>query len=201
MARHRADEREGIARDTRERFVRSAIIEFSSVGFDEANINHISMTAGFAKGTIYNYFPDKLSLYLEALDTAGNEHVTYILDRMRRKSDPSSRLASFFAAGFEYVGANAEASRFVLTALFGQDFAIRDRLGRIYTPLFRELREQVLSPGIERSIFLGVPTSDTANLLMTLYLGTASQTDRKGKPYLSPKKVADFALRAIAAGG
>ena len=42
--------------------VDTATAEFAREGYNGANINRISLAAGFAKGTIYNYFPRQLEL-------------------------------------------------------------------------------------------------------------------------------------------
>jgi AcrR family transcriptional regulator len=47
----------------------TAAEEFALSGYDGANINTISIHAGFAKGTIYNYFPSKRALLLALIDT------------------------------------------------------------------------------------------------------------------------------------
>ena len=38
----------------RQRLIEAAIQEFAQKGYDGANVNTISLTAGFSKGTIYN---------------------------------------------------------------------------------------------------------------------------------------------------
>jgi AcrR family transcriptional regulator len=201
MARQRADEREGIARETREKLLRAAVDEFAEAGCEAANINRISLAAGFAKGTVYNYFKDKRALVLAAIDSAGAAHVGYVIERMRSEPSPAERLARFFAAGFEYVERNPAPSRFVLSVLFGVDEELRERLGAAYGPLSAELRNSVLEPGMRGGAFRRLVAAEAAKVIMTLYLGAASQVDAKGRPYLDPISVADYALRAVAAQG
>ncbi|MCA9617653.1 MAG: TetR/AcrR family transcriptional regulator [Myxococcales bacterium] len=47
----------------RERLIRAAADHFAASGFDGARIDRISTDAGFAKGTIYNYFSSKAELF------------------------------------------------------------------------------------------------------------------------------------------
>lgn len=47
----------------RERLVRAAAEHFARYGFDGARIDAISAHAGFAKGTVYNYFDSKAELF------------------------------------------------------------------------------------------------------------------------------------------
>ncbi len=63
-----------ISQETKQQ-VRAALIEvaaehFARDGFDRANINAIALEAGFAKGTIYNYFSSKEILFAAVLAEA-----------------------------------------------------------------------------------------------------------------------------------
>ena len=59
MPRPRTAAREQVLAQTRQQLLDAAAVEFTREGYASANINRISKTAGFAKGTIYNYFPSK----------------------------------------------------------------------------------------------------------------------------------------------
>jgi AcrR family transcriptional regulator len=55
---------------TRERLLTAAAQEFARAGFERASVDAISLAAGYAKGTIYNYFPSKEELFLAVVDEA-----------------------------------------------------------------------------------------------------------------------------------
>jgi len=55
---------------TRGRLLAAAAAQFARAGFERANIDEISLAAGFAKGTIYNYFPSKEELFLAVVEEA-----------------------------------------------------------------------------------------------------------------------------------
>jgi AcrR family transcriptional regulator len=63
---------------TRARLLVAAAQEFARAGFERANVDAISLAAGYSKGTIYNYFPSKDELFLavvqEALAQAAATH-------------------------------------------------------------------------------------------------------------------------------
>jgi AcrR family transcriptional regulator len=59
--------------ETRARLLEAAAREFGRVGFERANIDAISMDAGFSKGTIYNYFPSKEDLFVAVVEAAAEE--------------------------------------------------------------------------------------------------------------------------------
>jgi AcrR family transcriptional regulator len=54
----------------RTRLLEAAAAEFAGAGVDGANVNRISVAAGLAKGTIYNYFPSKRELFLAVVAEA-----------------------------------------------------------------------------------------------------------------------------------
>jgi AcrR family transcriptional regulator len=55
---------------TRERLLTAAAQEFARAGFERASVDAISLAAGYAKGTIYNYFPSKEDLFLAVVEEA-----------------------------------------------------------------------------------------------------------------------------------
>src|SRR2546430_5275767 len=55
---------------TRARLLAAAAQEFGRAGFEQANVDAISLAAGYAKGTIYNYFPAKEDLFLAVVQEA-----------------------------------------------------------------------------------------------------------------------------------
>jgi AcrR family transcriptional regulator len=55
---------------TRARLLAAAAEEFGRVGLARANVDAISLAAGYAKGTIYNYFPSKEDLFLAVVEEA-----------------------------------------------------------------------------------------------------------------------------------
>jgi AcrR family transcriptional regulator len=55
---------------TRARLLAAAAEDFGRVGLARANVDAISLAAGYAKGTIYNYFPSKEDLFLAVVEEA-----------------------------------------------------------------------------------------------------------------------------------
>jgi len=49
--------------EVRTRLLEAAAQHFGQAGIDGANVDAISLAAGYAKGTIYNYFPSKRALF------------------------------------------------------------------------------------------------------------------------------------------
>ena len=59
----------------RERLLVEAAKHFADRGYEAANVNEIALAAGFAKGTIYNYFKSKDELFGEVIAEAARKAV------------------------------------------------------------------------------------------------------------------------------
>lgn len=199
MARHKETERKAVQGSTRRRLLDSAVAAFARDGYDGANINDISTAAGFARGTIYNYFPSKQALVLAVLADTGGRHAAYIRDAVLDETDPGQRLSRFFEAGFAVVRASPAESQVMLNALYGPDEAQKKVLYEAYLPLFHLVGQEIVHAGMQTGQFRTVDPQVTANLLMIMYLGTGSRAGESGQTWLTPQAVADFALHALRA--
>ena len=197
MARIKKEQRQQILGQTRLRLLDAAAEEFARAGYSDANINTISTAAGFAKGTIYNYYPSKRALLLALIDNAAQEHFDFIVDRVRPEPDVQRRLEILFRAGFEYIAHSPTRSRVLFNTINGPDEALKAHVFEAYQPIFRFVAEEILVLGYERSIFRPVEPDSMALLLMTIYLGTASQLDAQGRPWLDPGQVAGLVLHGL----
>ncbi|NMB90569.1 MAG: TetR/AcrR family transcriptional regulator [Chloroflexi bacterium] len=197
MPRYSQEQRQLILQETRSRLLAAAVQVFARQGYENANINHISETAGYAKGTVYNYFASKQELMLAVLDDVGQAHGEFIAGRVRAAAGPLQRLEQFFVSGFDYVAGHPDEARVLITTLYSADLAFRQRLAQIYLPMFELVAREIISAGQEQGLFRDVNPMATGSMLMTLYLGTCSQVDEQGRPYLDPLQVADFARHAI----
>jgi len=197
MVRIKSEVREQVMGQTRQTLLNAAAEEFSSQGYDQANINTISTKAGFAKGTVYNYFPTKQALLAALIDDIAREHLEYMQAAIHDITDPVARLRSFFQAGFEYVTSHMPRARAMFNTVYSSNQEQKNHCFQAYQPIFRLVAEQILMPGIQEGMFRQVEPGSTAILLMTIYLGTASQVDEQGRPWLDPNQVAEFALGAL----
>jgi AcrR family transcriptional regulator len=197
MVRIKTEVREQVLGQTRQTLLDAAAEEFARQGYDPANINTISTKAGFAKGTIYNYFSSKQALLLALIDSIAQEHLGYMRSAILSVDDPAGRLACFFRAGFEYVTSHLHRARVMLNTIYSSNQEQKEYCFRAYQPMFQLVVEQILSPGMQQGIFRQAELEPTVILLMTIYLGTASQVDEQGHPWLDPNRVAQFALNGL----
>ena len=197
MVRIKTEVREQVMSQTFQTLLNTAAEEFARQGYDQANINTISTKAGFAKGTIYNYFPSKQALLLALIDSIAQEHLEYLRSAILTVDDPTSRLECFFQAGFEYVARHMHRARVMFNTTYASNQEQKEYCFRAYQPMFQLVADQILLPGMQQGIFRQAELEPTALLLMTIYLGTASQVDEQGRPWLNPENVADFVLHAL----
>lgn len=183
--------------ETRQLLLEAATQEFAREGYAGANINRISKAAGFAKGTIYNYFPSKRDLMLALIDQISALHLEYIDERVRQEDDPARRLEQFFEAGFAFVADYLPQARVMINNLYGPDAEFKETMFRAYLPMFDLVGREIIAPGVAQGVFRQVDPATTAQLLMTIYLGMASQPDDEGRTWIQPRQVAEFVSNAL----
>lgn len=197
MARLKTADREQIRGETRQLLLDAAAEEFAREGYTGANINRISQQAGFAKGTVYNYFPSKRELMLALIEEVAAAHLAYIAIQVREEEDPRRRLVRFFEAGYAFVAEHLSQGRAIVTTLYGPDEQFKAAMFAAYQPMFRLVAEEIIGPGVAQGVFRPVDPAAMAGLLMTVYLGTSAQVDETGRSAILPAQVADFALHAL----
>ena len=197
MPRHQEAEKENIMNETRSLLLKAAAEEFAREGFKGANINRISSNAGFAKGTIYNYFDSKRALMLALIDEIAAGHLEFMRLEVLQKNQPSQRMQLFFQAGFDWVTLHLPQGRVLFSTLNGPDVEFKNRMFAAYLPMFQLVSQEILYLGIESGEFRQVDPVSTAGLIMTIYLGTGSQVNEQGEQWFPPEQVSDFVLKSL----
>jgi AcrR family transcriptional regulator len=197
MPRYKETERDRAQSETRQKLLEAAKQEFARQGFEKANINQISLSAGFAKGTIYNYFESKRMLMMELIDEISQGHFQFIQGQVLQEENAILRLERFFIAGFAWVADNLAGGLVMINSLYGPDSEFKQYLYTNYEPMFQLVEKEIIQFGIESGSFRQVDTAFTARLLMNLYLGIASQPGPEGTFWFDPKDVANFVLKAL----
>lgn len=190
-------EREQVLESNRKTLLEVAAIEIAQAGYAGANINRISLAAGFAKGTIYNYFSSKQALMVALLDDFAQSHFERLANAVQAVDDPKERFREFLVAGFDFIAENIAPARVVVNTIYGPDQDFKNHLYQAYLPMFELVAVEILSPGIEQGCFRSLDPAATANILMTIYLGTASQVTDQGTFFLDVAQVIDFGLQAL----
>jgi AcrR family transcriptional regulator len=200
MPRLKESEKAKIRGETRALLLASATDEFARAGYDNANINRISINAGFAKGTIYNYFPSKRDLMLDLIDEIASRHYEIVSQTVLQTGDLVRRMELFFISGFHWVTDNLSQGRILFTTLNGPDHEFKTRMYMDYQPMFQLVARDILGAGIEQGVFRPLDPVSTSNLIMNIYLGTGSQVNQDGKHWIPAEHVTDFVLTSLQAG-
>lgn len=87
---------------TRAALIRAAETLMSAKSVDAVSIDEIVETAGVAKGTFYNHFPDKDALQHELLETIRFDITKVIAGHNAQIEDPARRVARAFCATLRY---------------------------------------------------------------------------------------------------
>lgn len=197
MPRLSAAARDEILTETRRRLLEAAATEFAQKGFANANINHISTAAGFARGTIYNYFPSKRALMLDLIDEIAASHTNFIKMQVVAEDDPIQRLRCFFSAGFAFVDQHPAQAQIAISIVYGHDDEFKERIYQAYGGLFALIIDRIVGEGIERGDFRSTDPDTTAALMMSFYLGSCSQIDPTGKIWFDTEQVLGFVMDGL----
>lgn len=197
MPRYKRTERTEALLETRQLLLNAAAKEFAHEGYVGANINRISNSAGFAKGTIYNYFPSKEALMSALIQETAQNHFRFIAAKVREVPDADLRMERFFLAGFDFITTYLPQAQAMVNNLFGPHVAFKDEMFQAYQPLFILVGKEIIDLGQSQGIFRISDPGIMANMVMNIYLGIASQVNQEGKPWFDPQQVADFVLRAL----
>jgi AcrR family transcriptional regulator len=197
MPRPPTAERDKVRSETRQQLLQAAAAEFTREGYVGANINRISQAAGYAKGTIYNYFPSKRALMLALIDEIGSAHTAFIVQQVEAETDPVRRLERFFSAGFAFVEEHPTQAPVIISTLYGPDAEFRERVFEAYDGLFGLIIQGILGPGAAQGVFRTVDPDLAAALLMSVYLGSCSLLESDGKIWITPAQALDFVLAGL----
>ena len=197
MTRLATSTRDEILTDNKHKLLQAAAAEIAQKGFAVANINKISLAAGFAKGTIYNYFSGKRELMLALIDEVARTHTRFIVNEVEMETDPTQKLVRFFSAGFDYVKQYPNQSRIAIHVIYGHDDEFKQQIYAAYEDLFALLINQIITDGVEQGEFKPVDADITAGFLMSLYLGSCSQVGAGGNVWFNPDQVATFVLEGL----
>lgn len=103
----------------RERLLEAAAAEFARIGFDRANLDTITRTAGVAKGTVYLYFTNKAALFNAVLQELRGRLEAKLAGARPAGDDPDAMLRSFIRAHMALADTAPDLFRCYTSALFG----------------------------------------------------------------------------------
>ncbi|QSQ25155.1 TetR/AcrR family transcriptional regulator [Pyxidicoccus parkwayensis] len=89
--------------ERRDRFVNEAIVEFSDRSYAEASLSQIARRASIPKGSVYQYFEDKLDLYRWLLTEEAPRRKREFIGAAPPEPDFWARLETFIERGMAFL--------------------------------------------------------------------------------------------------
>lgn len=109
--------------DKQNRILDASIEEFAEKGFQTASMNRVVDSAGIAKGSLFNYFKTKSSLFIYVYGLALNNVKDYLRTvKDKTKNDPFfTRLEKLMYAGVEFIQDHPRLARIYFRILYTSD--------------------------------------------------------------------------------
>jgi AcrR family transcriptional regulator len=125
----------------------AAAEEFGRVGLERASIDVISVAAGYAKGTIYNYFPSKEALFLAVVEEASTQAAARGV--APQAASARERLGAVLAGFCGWVGHHEALARVLVRECLMGTPGLYPRVILAEQPLVGEL-ESIIREGVAR---------------------------------------------------
>ncbi|NLM61486.1 MAG: TetR/AcrR family transcriptional regulator [Clostridiales bacterium] len=105
--------------EKRNLIISAAMEEFSKASYDAASINQICKKSGIAKGSFYQYFADKLELYVYIMTLAIEEKIRFFSSSLQELQELPllEQFRTLFLKGVEF------AKKYPMYAALGEQFS------------------------------------------------------------------------------
>jgi TetR/AcrR family transcriptional regulator len=133
--------------ETRLRLLEAAAKEFARVGLARANINEISVAAGLAKGTMYNYFDSKDELFLAVVEEACQRAVAGA--EARPGAGTREQLEAVLLADMRWVRENESFAQVLVREVLTGDHKLHRRVLAAAAPFLSRVAD-ILRDGVEQ---------------------------------------------------
>jgi AcrR family transcriptional regulator len=132
----------------RARLLEAAAAEFAAAGVDGANVNRISLAAGLAKGTIYNYFPSKRELFLAVVAEASAQTATGV-STVPDDAPITERLQAILESDVDWVRDHEDFARVLVREALAGDPRFQPEILEAAAPFVERVAE-IIAAGVER---------------------------------------------------
>lgn len=147
--------------ENRGRLLEAAAAEFARKGLEDANINEISLAAGFAKGTVYNHFDSKEALFLAVVEEAC-ELAAAGAREVSAEAPTRERLRAALASDVEWARAHEAFARVLVREVLTAKPRFYPRVLEAAAPFISRIRE-ILADGVKRGeVRADVPVEELA---------------------------------------
>lgn len=141
-----------ISEDRRERILACAIEEFSNYDYAEANISRIVKNAKIAKGSFYQYFEDKMDLFIYIVNQIGEKKQVMLAEFLDMSKDIEifDLLRGMYASGVKFAFENPELMHIANRLFKSSDKELLDKINKgnedqasaYFVSLFKKAQEK-----------------------------------------------------------
>src|SRR5262245_3029959 len=194
MVRITADTKEA----TRAKLLEAAAREFGHVGLERANIDAISLAAGYAKGTVYNYFASKEELFLAVVEEASAQAAAAAAAATATQA--RQRLRAVLAAFCAWAGANDASARVLVRECLMGTPSLHARVVEAEAPLIKELSAALAEGARRQQLRADLPPEQLAPAIAGLTDLALAQHWASGGTEPTLDQIPELVLRVVLDG-
>lgn len=126
--------------DTREYILEVAIPLFATQGYSKVSMRHLAESVGISGASIYHHFPDKQSLYLDAISHAFADTAEAMKIAFNHTGTPIERLEEFVTSFTELMGNDPDFRKLLHRELLdGDDVRLKLLAERLFIAPFKQV--------------------------------------------------------------
>ncbi|AWW00291.1 TetR/AcrR family transcriptional regulator [Arcticibacterium luteifluviistationis] len=162
--------------------------EFALKPFDEASISEVVKRLGIAKGSIYQYFEDKLDLFLYLLKESGDIKKNYV-GSIERESYPNfwAFFKALYEAGLQFDKESPLHSHFLFNLIKNLQSPTMEHLYKEMLQSTVLAFEEMVKTEIEKGLFRNDISPDTMGFML-YRVGVSIQEQMEFKSIINPKE-------------
>jgi AcrR family transcriptional regulator len=185
---------------TRTKLLKTAAREFARRGYARANVNEISVKAGFGKGTIYNYFTNKFDLFLAVVKQIIDELVAEIESAISDIEDPVEKLKKGIHTDFHFFDRNRDIAAVILREGFAAEPKKQQEFLQAASAAF-DLSMKLIVEGIEQKQYREDIDPTVATILVVgMVENLILMQDALESPLGTPDELAEMVITAFIEG-
>jgi AcrR family transcriptional regulator len=183
---------------TRAKLLEAAAREFGRVGLERANIDKISLAAGYAKGTVYNYFASKEDLFLAVVEEASAQAAA--ASAVPAAASARQRLRAVLAAFCDWAGAHDAFARVLVRECLMGTPTLHARVINAEAPFTGELAAILEDGARRRQLRTDLPSEQLALAIAGLTDLALAQHWASGGADPTREEIPDLVLRIVLDG-